>query len=481
LAAGPEPADWIGMGAVASAAETRPKGVPMTRFAALTATRTAVRPARIRRLVAGAAAAAVAATVAGTASAGWADTGSAARPVGAAASGTAATTFASVGVQFHGMWDLYTDAQRVTVLNKLQAAGVRSVRLDISWAMLQPTSPSSYDAWGVSFVDRVINMAYQRGIKPLVLLRLTPGWANRGQAENVLPDNPADYARVARWAAARWNGKVIGWEVLNEQNSPDFMAGADPAAYVRLLRAAYPAFKAGSPATPVVFGGMQYNDTDWIRRAYDAGAKGYFDVMATHPYMGPSNLPPTTPDNGTIWTLNHVTSVRNLMVARGDGAKNIWFTELGWSTHANADDYAPWALGVSEATQAAYLTQTVNLVRVRYPYVTRMYWYNERDLPWGGEQVEHYGLMHADLSAKPALGALAAANGVPAPARKGSRPADVTGQKPSPAPTGPVDGKTPPTTQPLPPAPPGPRTAVAAASSPTSSQPSVSSTGLRTG
>jgi hypothetical protein len=255
-------------------------------------------------------------------------------------------------------------------------------------------------------VDHVIDLITARGMRPLVLLWLTPDWANGNRGEHTLPTNPADFARVARWAAARYGTRVIGWEVWNEENSPDFLDGADPVAYTHLLKAAYPAFKAGSPATPVIFGGVQYNDVDWIRRAYDAGAKGYFDVMATHPYMGPADLSPTTPDNGTIWTLNHVRAVHDLMVARGDGAKKIWFTELGWSTHANAPGTPGWGLGVTEATQSDYLILTANYVRTTFPYVDRMYWYNEIDLPWGSEQVVHYGLLHADGTAKPALGAL---------------------------------------------------------------------------
>ncbi|HVQ95726.1 MAG TPA: family 1 glycosylhydrolase [Mycobacteriales bacterium] len=355
-----------------------------------------------RRLAAGVVAVAVTAGVVGAAG-----TASAATPAAA----PAATTPLSVGVQFHGMWSMYTDAQRVLVLDKLKAAGSHSVRLDVAWPMLQPTGPGSYDAWGVGFVDKVIGMANARGIKPLVTLWLTPSWANHGQAERVLPDNPADYARVATWAAARWNNKVVGWEVWNEQNSPDFLEGADPVAYTRLLRAAYPAFKAGSAATPVLFGGLQYNDTDWLRRAYDAGAQGYFDVMATHPYLGVADASPTTPDDGTMWTLTHVQAIRALMVARGDSGKKIWLTEFGWSTHANTATTPAWDKGVTETTQAAYLTQTVNYVRANYPYVSRMYWYNDRDLTDGGIQVQNYGLLHRDLTAKPALTALAQVNG----------------------------------------------------------------------
>jgi hypothetical protein len=358
-----------------------------------------------RKLAALTAVAAIGATVAGaTLSPAVA---AAVAPVKAAAT---VTDTASVGTMFHGMWQFYTDADRATVLDKMKNAGMKSVRLDVSWAMVQPNNGSSYDAWGVGFVDHVIDMINSRGMKPLVLLWMTPGWANGNKGDHTVPTNSGDYARVAKWAAARYNGKVIGWEVWNEQNSTDFLDGADPVAYTKLLKAAYPAFHAGSPATPVIFGGVQYNDTDWIRRAYDAGAKGSFDVMAVHPYMGIANQAPTLADDGTMWTLNHVRTVRDLMIARGDSGKKIWFTEFGWSTHTNPAGTPGWALGVSETTQADYLKQAVSYVRTNLPYVGRMYWYNEKDLPWGSQQVMNYGLLHANNTPKPAMTAMTALN-----------------------------------------------------------------------
>jgi hypothetical protein len=313
-------------------------------------------------------------------------------------------TTPDLGVQFHAMWSSYTDTQRIDVLNKMHAYGVTTVRIDVSWAMLQPTNSTTYDAWGTSFVDNVINLSIARGITPLITLWLTPGWANNNAGEHVLPTNVADYARVAQWAAARWTNKVVGWEVWNEENSPDFLVGANPVAYTNLLRAAYPAFHAGYAPTTVVFGGVQYNDNTWLAQAYAAGAHGYFDVMATHPYMGVANLSPNTADDGTMYTFTHAVAVRNLMVANGDGAKSLWFTEFGWSTHANPAGTPNWGLGVTEAVQAQYLTNAIALIRATMPYVGKVYWYTERDSAAEGTlQNSNYGLLRSDQSLKPIM------------------------------------------------------------------------------
>jgi polysaccharide biosynthesis protein PslG len=320
----------------------------------------------------------------------------------------ASTAARPVDAMFHGLWTSYTDAQRAQVLDQYQAAGVKSVRIDVSWLMLQPDNRQSYYAWGMAQVDRVISMANARGMKPLMMLWLTPGWANGDTGQRAAPDDPADYARVAGWAAKRWQGKVLGWEIWNEPNSPAFLRGADPVAYTRLLQAAYPAIKAGDPDALVVFGGVEYNDVNWLRRAYDAGAKGSFDVLATHPYQGIADLPPTAQDD-TKWTLRHVAEVRQLMVDRGDEAKPIWFTEFGWSTHGG-DSGANWLRGVDEQRQAAYLVATAHLVAAEMPYVQRIYWYSDRDTADGDVQYANYGLFRRDLSPKPALAALAAVN-----------------------------------------------------------------------
>lgn len=329
-------------------------------------------------------------------------------PASAAAAGP------EFGVQFHGLWSSYTDADRTKFLDMLAASGATEVRIDVSWAMLQPVGRDSYDLrWGVPFIDRVVKMARARGLDPLLTLWLTPAWANGGKGERVLPTDPRDYARAAAWAAARWADDVKAWEVWNEPNEPSYMVGADPVAYTRLLRAAYPAIKAANPNATVVFGGPASNDSRWIERAYAAGAKGYFDAMATHPYQAVADLAPETPDDGTIYHFTHLASVHALMARYGDGHKPIWATEFGWSSHPNVGTERNWERGVTERQQADYLVRALELVRTTMPYVTHMFWYADRDYKAGSVQNSNYGLLRNDWSAKPAYTALKAYLGGP--------------------------------------------------------------------
>ena len=320
------------------------------------------------------------------------------------AGGTAAG-MPAVGVQFHALWSDYTDQERVTVLDKMAAAGVTWVRIDLGWQSLQEVGPDTYSQWYVDRADRTIDMARARGISVLATLWATPPWANGGVGRHVPPTDVADYARVAKWAAEHFDGRVSAWEVWNEPNHPSFWSGT-AADYTKLLKAAYPAFKAGSPATPVVLGAPVYNDTDWLAEMYAAGGQGSFDIMATHPYQGVSNTPPEAPDDGTVWRMSHVTAVRALMERYGDGDKKIWFTEFGWSSHPNTGTESSWAIGVTEQQQADFLVRTIKYLAANHPYVTNVFWYNERNRSSGKVHMDNYGLLNRDLSDKPAYTAL---------------------------------------------------------------------------
>src|SRR5439155_15528935 len=171
-----------------------------------------------------------------------------------------------------------SDADRRAILAKLAAAGVRSVRIDLSWASLQEHGRRRFSRWAVRVADRCVNLSLANGMSVLATLLWTPAWANGGRGLAVPPARTSDFARVARWAARHFRSRVTAWEIWNEPDGRDFWRGT-PRRYARLLRAAYPALKAGDPSATVVFGGLVHNDERWLATAYAAGAGGAFDVM----------------------------------------------------------------------------------------------------------------------------------------------------------------------------------------------------------
>jgi hypothetical protein len=242
----------------------------------------------------------------------------------------------------------------------------------------------------------------------LAQVGMTPSWANGGQGTGVPPSDPAEFGRFMGWLATHLQGRVDAYELWNEPNHTRFWTGT-PQQFAKLMHAAYPQVKAADPGTPVVMGGVSYNDTGWLRAAYRAGVGGSFDVMGTHPYLAPSDLPPEVPDSGgsNIYLMSHVRKVRTLMVKNGD-RKPIWFTEFGWSSHPNVGGESGWEIGLTEAEQADYLVRTIDFVGANYPYVTNIFWYNARDRGTSDEHIDNFGLLHHDFSPKLAYLALQA-------------------------------------------------------------------------
>jgi hypothetical protein len=311
---------------------------------------------------------------------------------------------------FHCGWSDYSDSQRVQVLDKLKAAGVTWVRMDVGWSSLEEAGRGVLSQWYVDRVDGCINLARARGINVLAMLWATPAWANGGQTRNVPPTDAADYGRIAKWAAAHFRGRVAAWEIWNEpdpaQSSWSWRGNA--AQYVSLLKAAYPAIKAGDGSAQVVFGGTSSADESFARSAYDAGAQGYFDVMAVHPYQAIADTPPEQVGDNRNWWFARVDALHQVMVANGDGNKPVWFTEFGWSSHETASGAANWQRGVSDAQQGDYLVRAFKYASGHYPWVKKMFWYTERNQTGVDIQNANYGLLRYDLSEKPSYQALKA-------------------------------------------------------------------------
>ena len=280
------------------------------------------------------------------------------------------------------------------------------IRLDISWANTE-RSPGSYDAANLAMTDHALELAEEAGAQVIMAVSETPQWASGASNPNTPPVDAADYADFMRDMAARYNGRVVAWEVWNEPNHPRFWNPApDAAGYARLLTAAYPAVKAGDPAAKVLFGGIAHNDYEYLEDVYaaDPGIGDSFDVMATHPYtaggQAPAEVDRDEAGRMTTTSFRAFGEVRDVMRDHGD-LQPIWLTEFGWST--NSDVQHPLG-GVTEAQQADYLAQAFELLEAT-PYVEVAIVYNFRNNYWADDAdnwEDQLGLLRTDFSPKPA-------------------------------------------------------------------------------
>ena len=90
--------------------------------------------------------------------------------------------------------------------------------------------------------------------------------------------------------------------------------------YSTLVKAAYPAAKAGNADVPVLAGAMSSTDQAFLAAMYANGVKGYYDGISVHPYADPGFV--------------KLAAFRAVQQAAGDNTP-IWATEFGWPTGTN--------------------------------------------------------------------------------------------------------------------------------------------------
>jgi hypothetical protein len=347
-----------------------------------------------------------------------------------------------------------------TLMNDL---GPKWVRLTMQWKYWEPdgSSVALPSTGSRQDTERSIQLAHAAGAKVILDVYNAPDWARVGASKDgQVPRNPADFANFMRNLAAYFKGRVDAYEIWNEQDLERFWAGgSDPAAYTALLKAAYPAIKSADPNALVVYGGLSWDFTrpnSFLQRSYDAGAKGFFDVMALHPYPSTDTDP-----NLTQWQTTYA-KAHELMTQRGDGDKQIWLTEFGINTSNATRASGAWQAGVSEQAQATMLTHAFQLLDSA-PYIGAVIYYDLRNDYWGNDNPavcdDNFGLLKTDFSPKPAYYAfrdfarrtIQAAPTPPVPAPPAPTPPAPTPPAPTPpAPTPPAP--TPPVS--APPAPP---------------------------
>jgi Cellulase (glycosyl hydrolase family 5) len=244
-----------------------------------------------------------------------------------------------------------------TALDEVRANDVNTVRLDVSWASLEPNAQGTWDPVYLAKLDDVLTLAAARGVRPILVVVGTPAWARNGTGSVMTPPTqPETYAAALGMLAARYaNHPGMVYEVWNEPNQHQFWDspnGRDPAGYTDLLRSAYASIKANAPAATVLGGSIAFNDPSYLQAMYDAGAAGNFDGLALHPYSG-NKAPDDTSDSSRSFVLA-LDQAQQILTAHGEANKPIWVTEMGWSLSDVADQ-----------TRADFLRQSVDIVRAR--------------------------------------------------------------------------------------------------------------------
>jgi len=255
-------------------------------------------------------------------------------------------------------------ATRDFQLERLQAAGIKYLRNEFMWNVIEPTQ-GNFDYSGH---DAIVAEANAYGRKFIGVLCYGAPWAAADSGGNRMypPDDPADFANFAFITADRYKDSIHLWEIWNEQNTQRFWKPeVDPEAYGELFKLASDAIRQADPDAVVAFGGMAplYN-SDWESMwgfleevyAFHPDVGDYFDVLAIHTYSwiqiaDPETDSPISPLQQS--TPRMVGDARDVMLKWEGRVKPIWITEVGWYTAVNDP------LGyVTEEDQARYLVRS---------------------------------------------------------------------------------------------------------------------------
>ncbi|MCK5853072.1 beta-galactosidase, partial [bacterium] len=262
----------------------------------------------------------------------------------------------------------------------LKETGAKWDRTDFWWGRIEPEK-GKFD---FSFPDHVVKTFEKHNISLLPILNYTAAWATNGYAPTS-PKELSDFSNYVYKVVKRYP-QFSHWEVWNEPNLIHFWK-PEPNVndYTKLLKITAIAARKANPNVKLVGGSLAYSDADYLKKMYQNGAKGSFDVFSYHYYKV------TPPEKEVIDELNKIIIVMNRF---GDTSTPIWITEMGTSNHPDR--------GVDEAHQAAYLTRNY-FIALSFPRVERIFqfdlmnWTDKRVADGWGRQL---GLVRADGTRK---------------------------------------------------------------------------------
>ena len=306
-------------------------------------------------------------------------------------------------------------------LDEALASGAREVRVFLLWKDLEPQAKGRLDPnYLKAFTDIVARLS-AAGARADLVFTTAPPWASGSTNPNTPPRDPKDYAdALAAFAASPGiAGHGIAYELWNEEDAGEWWAPApDPAAYVRLVRAAAPALRAADPTAQVVLGPLTGNDFPFLEKLYDNGVGGLFDAAAVHTdtaclITGPATFFRDENKRISQYVFLGVREVLATMRAHGDD-KPLRVSEFGWSSTQPSSGAGPSCergagtgtkpSGVTPADQAAFLSQAYHCL-AQEPGIEAATWFTLRDAQPAEhplDELRHYGLLTAAGAHKPA-------------------------------------------------------------------------------
>jgi hypothetical protein len=284
-----------------------------------------------------------------------------------------------IGIDVGMAWFWPDDPSRKAVANICTLAGMNWVRDRMSWPELEP-KPGEFSPR--NRYDETAELQTAAGLQVLQVNHIGPPWAKNGRR---FPDDLRDAYRFYKEMATRFKGKLAALEPWNEADIEMF-GGHTGSEMASMQKASFLGIRAGNPDMIACQNVFAIARPETLKDFINNDAGPYFDRFDLHHYVNMDRYP-------EYYALYRSASA----------GKPMWVTEFNVTVDWSGDEKA------QEPDEKNLRIQALRVPKVfamtLYEGVQAQFYFM---LPHYVEGKRQYGLLHRDLTPRPAFMALAA-------------------------------------------------------------------------
>lgn len=295
----------------------------------------------------------------------------------------------AIAIDLAMSWFYFNEADKAAAANLCKLAGVNWVRDRMIWGEIETDRGRFAKSTRYDQSARIESAAC---LHVLQVNHSTPSWA--GENPRHFPEDLRDVYHFSRHVAQHFKGKIQAFEPWNEADIEMF-GGHTGAEMASLQKAAYLGLKAGNPDAIACLNVFAIARASTLNDLAANEAWPYFDTCNLHHYCGPDEYP-----------------ARYAAFRRISAGRPLWVTEFNQPVHWSGD---PKLLEPSAADLRVQAERVpILLASSLFEGPAKAFYFL---FPHYAEGQVQFGIVHRDLTPRPAYVALAAAGRLLAEAR----------------------------------------------------------------